>query len=109
MKNPKIKFQTKTRTEILKRIISVFETDYIPVPKYKGPLYLSRYGLYVDPKVDPKGYHQIEYIQILMDGNRSCFDIAHSIGADFFFVRNFCDRLSQYSLLEREERNLFLA
>lgn len=86
--------------DILLKIVEVLETDYIPVRKFNGPLYLSRYGVYVDPKVNPQGYEHIEYIQILMDGKRSCFDISSELNIDYFFTKRFCDELIAKGLLE---------
>jgi len=91
---------------ILEKIINVFETNYIPVRKYKGPLYLSRYDLYIDPKIDQAGYDAIEYIQILMDGKSSCLDIADRLGLDYFFVHSFCEKLFQKELIEKRETTL---
>lgn len=92
---------------ILSKIIDVLETDFIPVPKYRGPLYLSRFGLYIDPKLDPKGYENLESIQILIDGNRSCFDISQELDVDFFFVRSFCEQVHDKGLMEKRVKNCF--
>ena len=78
---------------ILSRIIEVFESDFIPILNYSGPLYLSRYGLFIEPYFDRKGYDALEKIQILADGKNSCFDIADTLGIDFFFVKEFFDKL----------------
>lgn len=84
---------------ILETIIDVLETNFIPVRKYRGPLYLSKYNLYIDPKKDQNGYDAIEYIQILMDGKKSCLDIANELGIDYFFVYNFCKKLIEKKLV----------
>jgi len=91
--------QLEESVGILERIVDVLEDDYIPVPQFKGPLYLSRYGLYIDPKEDQKGYDNLEYIQILMDGKRSCLDIATDLNIDFSFVKKFCDTLLSKGLI----------
>ena len=91
--------------EILLKIIDVFESDFVPIPLFRGPLYLSRFGLYIDPKLDPKGYDNLENIQILMDGDRTCFAISHELGIDFFFVRDFCNRVYDIGLLDKVVKN----
>jgi len=88
----------------LMRIAEVFETDYVPVRTYMGPLYLSRYGLYVDPTVDRDRARKVEKLQALIDGERSCLDIAVRLGLDFFFVRDFCDTLAAKGLVTRIPR-----
>ena len=86
--------------EILGMIAGVLESDYIPIPLFHGPIYLSRYDLYIDPKLDRKGYNNIQNIQMLMDGVHSCFEIASSLQVDFFFVKKFCDELKRNGLIE---------
>jgi len=91
--------------KILEMIINIIETNYVPVRKYRGPLYLSRYNLYIDPKIDQAGYDAIEYIQILMNGKKSCLEIADELGLDYFFVKEFCDKLAQKGLIEKHDPN----
>ena len=86
---------------VLMRIIEVFETDYVPLLQYNGPLYLSRYGLFLDPYQNREGYDALEKMQILANGKKSCFEIAEECGVDFFFVRNFFDRLIELGLSEK--------
>jgi aminopeptidase-like protein len=85
---------------ILQRMIEVFETDFVPVLQYRGPLYLSRYGLFVDPYTNREGYDAMEKIQILADGKNSCFDIADKLNIDFFFVREFFEKLLNLGFCE---------
>jgi len=99
--------QLEMSLEILLKIIEVLETDFIPVRKFKGPLYLSRYDLYIDPKLDRNGYDNLEQIQILMDGNRTCFDISHELDVDFFFVRRFCEQLYERQLIDKRQVNSY--
>ncbi len=85
--------------DMLKDIAEMFETDVIPVRNYEGPLYLTDYNLYIDPKIDQRGYSALQEIQILMNGERSCLDIAEKIGVDFLFVRSFVNELSKHKLV----------
>lgn len=87
--------------KIILYIIDILETDYIPVLKYKGPLCLSRYDLYIDCQKNPQGYKHIEEAQILADGNNSCFDIAQKIGTDYDFLRTFFNQLLKNNLVEK--------
>lgn len=89
---------------ILRRIAEVFETDFVPIRRYDGPLYLSRFELYVDPTEDRKGARNLEQMQALMDGERSCMDIADALNVDFFSVRELCDRMAEKGLIEKSPR-----
>jgi len=87
---------------VLLRMIEVFESDFIPLLKYKGPIYLSRYGLFINPYVDRAGYDAIEMMQILADGEKSCFEIAEELDVDFFFVRGFFEKLEGKGFCEKK-------
>ena len=89
---------------ILRRITEVFETDCIPELNFRGPLYLSRDGLYIDPIQDSKGAENLERMLALMDGTRSCMDIADILDIDFFFVRDFCRVLEENGLAKPRPR-----
>jgi len=86
---------------ILMRIVEVFETDFVPVVRYKGPLYLSRYNLYVDPTIDQKGARNLEKMQSMADGNYSCLEIADILEVDYFKVRHFFNKLIEKGLAEK--------
>ncbi len=105
MVNP---YQLESSLSLLLKVVEVLETDFVPVRRFRGPLYLSRFGLYIDPKLDRKGYENLESIQILMDGSRSCFDISYELDVDFFFVRSFCESVQEKGLLEKKVVNCFL-
>lgn len=90
----------------LNRIIEVFETDFVPVREFEGALYLSRYDLYIDPVKDKEGARSIEKINTLMDGVRSCFDIAECLNIDYFFVLNYCLQLRSKNLIMVKNRKL---
>ncbi|MCD9023669.1 DUF4910 domain-containing protein [Cohnella silvisoli] len=91
--------------DMLKDIVETFETDNVPTRNYEGPLYLTDYNLYIDPKIDQRGYAALQEIQILMNGERSCLDIAETIGVDFLFVRNFVNELSKHGLVTLSRSN----
>ena len=86
--------------KLIFNIIDVLETDYVPVLKYKGPLYLSRYNLYIDIRNNKDAYKHIEAMQILADGKLSCFEIAQKIGAEYSFVKKFFDMIKSNNLID---------
>ncbi|WP_162309280.1 DUF4910 domain-containing protein [Cohnella abietis] len=90
---------------VLKDIVETFETDTIPSRNFEGPLYLTDYNLYIDPKLDQRGYTALQEIQILMNGQRSCLEIAELIGVDFLFVRTFVNELCKHKLVTLKHSN----
>jgi aminopeptidase-like protein len=84
--------------ELLKNIILTFENEFIVKRNYSGPLYLSRYNMYIDPKVDRDGYDNLQKIQILMDGNKSTLDIAKQLNIKPNFVNLVAKNLIEKNL-----------
>ena len=88
---------------LLQKMIGVFEADDVLTRRYKGPLYLSRFGLYIDPQKDRKGYRSLQEIQILMNGSQSYLAIATELGVDFEFVAHFGRELVEHGLAEVQD------
>lgn len=95
--------QLEESLTMLQKIVHVFESDCVPKRQYRGPLYLNRFKLYIDPQKDPKGYQSLQDIQILMDGRRSCSEIAQLLEIDYRFVRAFAHELQQRGLALLQE------
>lgn len=91
--------QLEDSFELLKKIIELAESDCIPVRNYRGPLYLSRFDVYIDPKIDQQGHGNLQKIQILMDGKKSCLEIAHELNIPYDFVVSFVNRLEKKGLV----------
>lgn len=85
--------QLKQSIDLIEKIIDVFEKDFVPTLPYYGPLYLSKFNLYWDPKIYPDVYTKIEALQILTDGKRSVLEIADLLDLDFYFVFDFYEKI----------------
>ena len=83
---------------LLKNIVLNFESDKIIKRNYKGPLYLSRYDYYIDPKLDIDGYQNLQKIQISMDSKKSTLQIAKDLSVDLEFINKFADHLLKMNL-----------
>ena len=57
-------------------ILNVLENDFVPKKKYHGPLYLSRYELYVDTTEDKSLHRQIWHVMQKLGRGLSAFEIA---------------------------------
>jgi aminopeptidase-like protein len=93
--------------DLLTQIVDFLENDYIPVRKYKGPLYLDRYGINFDSQGDPEGYSNIQKIQIMADGTMSISEISRALDIDYFFVFDFFETLFKNDLISKETYNAF--
>jgi|GEM_PF-1009490 len=98
-------YHLKETVWCLQRITEVFETDYIPVPNFKGPVYLSKYGMSAALAFDvPNWRENVERIQFLMDGTHSCMDMAELLDVDFFIIRDFIDQFAAKGLVDKKPR-----
>jgi len=98
-------YHLKETVWVLQRIVEVFETDYIPVPLFKGPVYLSKYGMSSALGDTTPGWREnVERIQFLMDGEHSIMDIASLLELDYFLIRDFIDQFAEKGLVEKTPR-----
>jgi len=99
------RYHLKETIWVLMRIAEVFETDYIPAPTFKGPVYLSKYGMSAALAQDVPGWREnVERIQFLMDGEHSCMDMAALLDVDYFLIRDFCDQFLEKGLVTKKAR-----
>ncbi len=92
--------------ELMKSIVRSIETDIVPVRTYKGPLYLSRYGIRKDTASDKAGAIAIDKIQVLMDGKNSCLDISEKLNLSYEFVTGFIKKLVDRKLAVLKPKNM---
>lgn len=67
-------------TEILLKIVEVYETDFIPEKKFVGPLMRSRYGIQT---ISPQLNLSYDYLFYSMDGKKSAAELCHDYGVNF--------------------------
>ncbi|MDB6149044.1 MAG: aminopeptidase [Chthoniobacter sp.] len=96
--------QLEESLQVLREVVNVFEADRVITRNYRGPLYQSRHGLYFDPRENRAGYLALHDIQTLMDGTRSCLEIASALHLDYPFVNRFADALLERGLAESAPR-----
>jgi aminopeptidase-like protein len=98
-------YHLKETAWVLERIIEVLETDYIPEPNFKGPVYLSKYGMSSALGNElPNWRENVERIQFLMDGKHSLMDMATLLDIDFFLLREFVDQFVEKGLVNKIAR-----
>lgn len=101
--NPSIIFRSKleeARDRILD-ILMIVEKDFKPVRQFKGPIFLSGYGLWVDWRVNRKMNANLERIMLRLEGDQSAFDISAELGIDFSDVVEFLAKLYTKKLITK--------
>jgi aminopeptidase-like protein len=87
-------------------ILEVLDSDFVPVRRFRGPAFLSRYGLWVDWRENWNLSMALDLVMLMMDGERSVFDITEAIyteyGVDVAYreVRDFVVRMAEQGLVE---------
>lgn len=57
-------------------MVEALERSVVPVPRFRGEVFCSRYGIHIDPYENPDGNRALFDIMYLIDGTRSVEDIA---------------------------------
>ena len=88
--------------EIIFKTLEILERDYIPVPKYISPPYLSKFNLYQDWTASKDLYmYTVKLLDNVISG-LSVFDIANIEKIPLDFAYNFFDKLWENGLIDRK-------
>lgn len=85
--------------DVLEEIIRIRATAYAPRRTFRGPVFLSGYGLWVDWRVDPALNAALEKIMLRLEGDRTIFDIADELDLDYWAVRGYVERFRARGLV----------
>tara|TARA_B100002003_G_scaffold249949_1_gene287644 strand:+ start:495 stop:1178 length:684 start_codon:yes stop_codon:yes gene_type:complete len=84
-------------------ILDVLETDYIPQKKFVGPLYMSRYGLYVDNRkfkeMNKKLWHVMQNIGV----GKSVLEISNELKMNYFDLYTYLSKWVSHDLLGKTD------
>lgn len=75
--------------------------NYYPKRTFKGPVMLSRYGLWVDWREDWDLNLKTEAIMLLLEGDKSVIDIAYELKLPLTTVRAYLERFLEAGLIEK--------
>ena len=90
--------------DIMIEILRILDTDFIPRRTYKGVVFLSRYGLWLDWRKGPEYKvlsENLEKVMLLLEGELSVFDIAEKLNMDFDVVSEFIEKFEENNLIKR--------
>lgn len=86
--------------DIIIKIIDSLEKNFIPKRKFKGPPFLSKYGLWVDWRENPKLNLMMEKLFLEFEGDKSLIEIAEYLDLDFRDVYNYVNKFVDADLVE---------
>jgi aminopeptidase-like protein len=84
------------------RMLDTLEHDRTPVPRYKGEIFCSRFGIHIDWYSNPKANEALFEILYQVDGTRTVSEIAERCGVPFSAVRETVDLLRAHDLVTLE-------
>lgn len=85
----------------LQDLVDVIEEDFIPVRKFKGPVFLSKYDLWIDWRTNPGANKKMVQVMYAMEGNLTAFQIAQRLGMDFEETLRILNQFHKEGLLEK--------
>jgi hypothetical protein len=78
--------------ETAEQIIRVYASNYIPKRTFRGPVFLSGHGLWVDWRENWALNRAIEKIMMCFEGQHTIYDIAEQVGLDYWTVREYVEK-----------------
>jgi len=86
---------------LILEILNILDNDYIPKRNFKGPVFLSGYGLWVDYRTNMKLNKNIEQIMLSLEGDKSVSDIAAELDMEFNDVLNYINKFLEKRLISK--------
>ena len=86
--------------DLVLKMIDAIEGNQVPVNRYQGEVFCSRYGLNIDVYANPEGNRALFDIIFLIDGTRSVAEIARICSISVESARSVVEELRQLDLVE---------
>jgi aminopeptidase-like protein len=80
--------------------LGMIEANYTPRRKFRGPVFLSRYDLWVDWRQSRELNDKMEQVMHLLEGNLDLIGIAYELELDFQILKDWLDGFHQHGLIE---------
>jgi len=88
--------------DALYELCQVIEKDYIPKRKFKGPVFLTKFGLWIDWRTDLKMSEKLMWMMYMLEGDKTVFQIAKELDIEFEFLVELLDKFHDKLLITKE-------
>ena len=88
--------------DVLEETIRIYASNFVPRRTFRGPVFLSGHGLWVDWRENWDLNRAIEKIMMRFEGEHSVFDIASDLGLDYWETWAYVERFREKALVTRE-------
>ncbi len=86
--------------DVIEEIIRIYATNYLPKRKFRGPVFLSGHGLFVDWQTNWDLNRAIEKMMMRFEGKQSVFEIVDELGLDYWDTREYIEKFRIKGLIE---------
>lgn len=86
--------------DLVLSMIEAVENNKVPVNRFKGEVFCSRFGMSIDPYSNPEGNRELFNVMDLIDGTRSVAQIASRCGISFEAALDIVDELHAHGLVD---------
>jgi aminopeptidase-like protein len=99
--NPDIIFEDMLveAADITEKVIRIAATNYTPRRNFRGPVFLSGYGLWVDWRVNWALNRALEKVMYRFEGQHTIFDIAEELSLDYWEIREYVEKFRTKGLV----------
>jgi aminopeptidase-like protein len=78
--------------DVIEDIVRIYATNYLPKRRFRGPVFLSGHGLWVDWRENWTLNRAIEKIMMRFEGEHTVFDLADELGLDYWQTRQYVEK-----------------
>ncbi len=86
--------------EMVLSMIDTFENNRVPVNRFKGEVFCSRFGMSFDEASNPEAYQALFHVMDLIDGTHSVAQMASKCGISFETASTIVDELHARGLVD---------
>lgn len=86
--------------DMVLNMIDTMENNRVPINRFKGEVFCSRFGMFFDPAYNPEGYRALFDVMDLIDGTQSVAHIASRCGISFQATTKIIDELHARRLVD---------
>jgi aminopeptidase-like protein len=85
--------------QVVEEIVRVAASDYVPRRRFKGPVFLSGHGLWIDWRENPELNLALEKLMLSLEGDQSVYEIADELSLDYWETRSYIERFREADLV----------
>jgi len=87
---------------VIEEVVRIYASNYVPRRTFRGPVFLSGHGLWVDWRENWALNRAVEKIMMRFEGLHSVFDVADELNLDYWETRDYVERFRNQGLVQAE-------